>query len=98
MAYKPTGRPVGRPKTKDYRIFSFKLPTDLFTRVEQYAHTHQQSIAELIRDGLEWRITEEESHRQMVYDAQTETTALPDTAQPLGHTSRRRKAQMSTPA
>jgi hypothetical protein len=58
MLYTPTGRPVGRPKTKDYRTISLKIPQDLVARVQAYARTHRQSISELIRDGLEWRITE----------------------------------------
>lgn len=58
MAYKPTGRPVGRPKTKEYQTISLKIPDDLLDRVKRYAGLHRQSISELIRDGLEWRITE----------------------------------------
>jgi hypothetical protein len=58
MPYTPTGRPVGRPKTKDYRTISLKIPQDLLARVQAYARIHRQSISELIRDGLEWRITE----------------------------------------
>ena len=58
MAYTPTGKPVGRPKTKDYKTISLKMPQDLLDRVQRYARLHRQSISELIRDGLEWRITE----------------------------------------
>ena len=59
MAYKPTGRRVGRPEKEDaYKPVSVKLPPDLLERVKQYATIHQQSLSELIRDGLEWRITE----------------------------------------
>lgn len=60
MAYKPTGRLPGRPKTKDTpdKTISLKIPPDLLARVQHYAGIHRQSISELIRDGLEWRITE----------------------------------------
>jgi hypothetical protein len=62
MAYTPTGKPVGRPKTKDYRTISLKMPQELLNRVQSYARLHRQSISELIRDGLEWRITEGDPH------------------------------------
>jgi hypothetical protein len=58
MAYKSTGRPVGRPKTKDYTTISLKIPTTLLDRVKTYKGRHRQSISELIREGLEWRIGE----------------------------------------
>jgi len=58
MAYTPTGKRVGRPKTKDYKTISLKMPQELLDRVQSYARLHRQSISELIRDGLEWRITE----------------------------------------
>src|SRR5262245_53003224 len=35
---------------------SLRLPKDLHTRLEQYAMQHRQSISELVRDGLEWRL------------------------------------------
>jgi hypothetical protein len=71
MAYKPTGRPLGRPKTKDApdRTISLKIPPDLLTRVQHYASLHQQSMSELIRDGLEWRITEGDPRWQPLPDA-----------------------------
>src|SRR5215471_7161714 len=56
MAYKPTGRPVGRPKTKEYVTLLARVPADLAELVKQYAEQHGRSVAELIRDGLEWRI------------------------------------------
>ena len=59
MPYKPTGRRVGRPEKEDaFKPVSVKLPPDLLDRVKQYARIHQQSLSELIRDGLEWRISE----------------------------------------
>jgi hypothetical protein len=59
MPYKPTGRRVGRPEKEDaFKPVSVKLPPDLLEKVRKYALTHQQSLSELIRDGLEWRISE----------------------------------------
>jgi len=57
MASKPPGRPVGRPRTKHYRTISLKMPLDLLDRVQTYASRHRQSLAALIRDGLEWRMS-----------------------------------------
>jgi hypothetical protein len=37
---------------------SMRLPKELHTRLEQYATQHRQSISELVRDGLEWRLSE----------------------------------------
>ncbi len=57
MAYTPTGRPVGRPKTKDYTTISLKIPQTQLARVQRYARQHGQPISVLIREGLAWRIT-----------------------------------------
>jgi hypothetical protein len=64
MPYKPTGRPAGRPKTKYYETLQARVPQELVDRVKTYARQHQQSIAALIRDGLEWRIQAENVQRQ----------------------------------
>jgi hypothetical protein len=56
MAYKATGRPVGRPKTKEYVTLLARVPADLAELVKQYARQHGQSVAELIREGVEWRV------------------------------------------
>ena len=59
MAYTPTGRPRGRPKTKDYETLVARVPGDLAEQVKRYAERHRQSVSELIRDGLEWRIEQD---------------------------------------
>ena len=37
---------------------SMRLPKELHARLEQYATQHRQSISELVRDGLAWRLSE----------------------------------------
>jgi hypothetical protein len=54
---KPTGRPVGRPKTKEYSTLLARVPQDVIDRVKAYAEAHHKTISELIRNGLEWRIS-----------------------------------------
>jgi hypothetical protein len=65
MAYKPTGRPVGLPRTQQYHTISLKMPMDLLDRLKTYASRHRQSLSELIRDGLEWRILESDQRWQL---------------------------------
>jgi hypothetical protein len=65
---KPTGNPVGRPKTKEYSTLLARVPQDLVDRVKRYASVHRSTIAELIRDGLEWRITEGDPRSAFLYD------------------------------
>ena len=56
MAYKRTGRPPGRPKTKEYKTVLARIPAELAELVERYrAERGQISVSELIREGLEWR-------------------------------------------
>jgi hypothetical protein len=40
---------------------SMRLPKELHTRLERYATQHRQSISELVREGLEWRLSEDVS-------------------------------------
>lgn len=65
---KPTGRPVGRPKTKEYATLLARVPQDLVDRVKRYASIHRLPIADLIRDGLAWRIEEGDPHSSFMYD------------------------------
>ena len=57
MAYKRTGKPLGRPKTKEYVTLVARVPADLAALVKRYATEHGSlPVSELIREGLEWRI------------------------------------------
>ena len=67
---KPTGRPRGRPKTKEYVTLMARVPQDLADRVQRYAGLHQQSISVVLRDGLEL-LLEEERYRPFISDVQT---------------------------
>jgi hypothetical protein len=49
---KPTGRPRGRPKTKEYVTLMARVPQELADQVKRYASLHRQPISVVIRDGL----------------------------------------------
>ncbi len=49
---KPTGRPRGRPKTKEYATLMARISQDLVDQVKRYAGLHRQPISVVIREGL----------------------------------------------
>ena len=49
---KPTGRPRGRPKTKEYVTLMARVDIALAKQVKRYASLHRQPIAVVIRDAL----------------------------------------------
>src|SRR5262245_10981215 len=49
---KPTGRPRGRPKTKEYVTLMARVDLTLADQVKRYAALHRQPISVVIRDGL----------------------------------------------
>jgi hypothetical protein len=49
---KPTGRPRGRPKTKEYSTLMARVPQELADRVKRYAAAHRQPISVVMRDAL----------------------------------------------
>src|SRR2546425_9994756 len=49
---KPTGRPRGRPKTKEYVTLMARVDVALADRVKRYASLHRQPISLVIRDAL----------------------------------------------
>jgi hypothetical protein len=65
---KPTGRPRGRPKTKEYVTLMARVPQDLADRVQRYAGLHQQPISVVLRDGLEL-LLEEDRYRPFLSDS-----------------------------
>jgi hypothetical protein len=48
----PTGRPRGRPKTKEYSTLMARVPQELRDRVKRYAAAHRQPMSVVIRDAL----------------------------------------------
>ena len=49
---KPTGRPRGRPKTKEYVTLMARVDVTLADEVKRYASLHRQPISVVIRDAL----------------------------------------------
>ena len=49
---KPTGRPRGRPKTKEYVTLMARVDIALADEVKRYASLHRQPISVVIRDAL----------------------------------------------
>ena len=49
---KPTGRPRGRPKTKEYVTLMARVDLPLADHVKRYASLHRQPISVIIRDAL----------------------------------------------
>jgi hypothetical protein len=49
---KPTGRPRGRPKTKEYVTLMARVDVALADQVKRYASLHRQPISVVIRDAL----------------------------------------------
>ena len=74
---KPTGRPRGRPKTKEYVTLMARVPQDLADRVQRYAGLHQQSMSVVLRDGLEL-LLEEDRYRPFPSDSNTGSEHTPD--------------------
>jgi len=61
---KPTGRPRGRPKTKEYRTLMARMPQALVERVQHAATLRQQSVSVFIREALERHIAVAPGQRQ----------------------------------
>lgn len=49
---KPTGRPRGRPKTKEYVTLMARVDIALANQVKRYASLHRQPVSVVIRDAL----------------------------------------------
>jgi hypothetical protein len=72
---KPTGRPRGRPKTKEYVTLMARVPQELANRVQRYAGLHQQSISVVLRDALEV-LLEEDRYQPFLSDRNTESAHI----------------------
>src|SRR2546428_7813917 len=49
---KPTGRPRGRPKVKEYVTLMARVDVALANQVKRYASLHRQPLSVVIRDAL----------------------------------------------
>ena len=77
---KPTGRPRGRPKTKEYVTLMARFPQDLAEQIERYAGRKQQTISEVLRDGALVLLQEDEdAYRPFMSDRKAAGDILSDT-------------------
>jgi hypothetical protein len=54
------GRPKGtRTAVVELETVSFKAPKEFVERVRTYAKEHKQSVSEMVRDGLTWRLEDD---------------------------------------
>src|SRR5713101_5316754 len=67
---KPTGRPRGRPKTKEYVTLMARVPQDLADQAQRYAGQHRQTMSDVLRDGLHL-LLEEDRYRPFTSDMNT---------------------------
>ena len=74
---KPTGRPRGRPKTKEYSTLMARVPEELVERVKRYAARKQQPISVVIRDALEI-LLEEDRYQPFMSDRKAGDENLSD--------------------
>jgi hypothetical protein len=94
MASTPTGRPRGRPKTRQYESLVVRVPSDLAEQARRYAARHRQSLSALLRDGLGWRI---EQDTQAGHGARLWEFPETMTTSPLSQRTVRQKYRNSPP-
>jgi hypothetical protein len=76
---KPTGRPRGRPKVKEYVTLMARVPLDLVEQARKYAARKQQPISEVLRDGLLLLLEQEDTAPRYVYDRFAPPAKVSDT-------------------
>src|SRR5712691_9290093 len=64
---KPTGRPRGRPKTKEYVTLMARVPQDLADQAKRYAGQQRQTMSDVLRDGLQL-LMDEDRYRLFMSD------------------------------
>ncbi len=75
---KPTGRPRGRPKTKEYVTLMARFPQDLADRVERYAGRKRQTVSDVLRDGVLVLLQDDDPYRPFVSDMNAASDILSD--------------------
>lgn len=74
---KPTGRPRGRPKEKEYVTLMARVPKDLADRVKGYRGRKQQTMSYVLRDGLELLLDQEHAQAPLyVHDRKGEKPSI----------------------
>src|SRR2546428_5538310 len=71
---KPTGRPRGRPKTKEYETLMCRVDTALADQVRRYAGLHRQTISDILRDGLQALLSEQDPWHPITSDDNRDAT------------------------
>ena len=63
------GRPLVAHSDEDRPVtISLRIPRDLYERLEDYAERYQQTISDLVRDGLEWRLELDSTDHTAILD------------------------------
>jgi len=65
---KPTGRPKGRPKGPEHVTLMARVPLDMADQARRYAGRKQQTISEVLRDGLLILLQGEDAYPSFTYD------------------------------
>jgi hypothetical protein len=68
---KPTGRPRGCPKTKEYVTLMARVDVALAEQVQRYARLKRQTISEVLRDGLQVLLSDQDPWHPLGPDTPT---------------------------
>src|SRR5437016_4138658 len=71
---RPTGRPRGRPKTKEYVTLMARVDATLADQVKRYAGLHRQTISDVLRDGLQALLSEQDPWHPKISDRNGDAT------------------------
>ena len=77
---KPTGRPRGRPKTKEYVTLMARFPQELADRLDRYMARKQQTVSDVLRDGVLMLLQDDDdAYRPFVSDRKASVDIMSDT-------------------
>ncbi len=66
---RPTGRPRGRPKTKEYVSVTTRMDIALAEQLKGYATRKRQSLSDVVRDGLQLLFSEQDPWHPTLSDS-----------------------------
>src|SRR2546426_9155962 len=75
---KPTGRPRGRPKTKEYVTLMARVDVALADQAQRYARLHRQTISDVLRDGLQVLLSDQDPWRPIMSDTNRDAAIASD--------------------